>query len=248
VLLPLTIAAHAALLLLFLRVPAVTVSVLVAYAAYHAVLAWAVCHPRSSILVPNRSRLDTKEKLVALTFDDGPHPTLTPRVLDLLDAHGAKATFFLIGRAARQHPEVARRIAERGHEIANHTSRHTYLFWANPPRRVRDEVARAQGEIAAASGKPCRLFRCPVGLKPPFLRGALERAGLALVSWGIRIPCEAGTDAAVIARRLRRVRPGSILLLHDGHDRREEGRPGVLDVLPVVLRDLENAGYRFVSL
>lgn len=240
----LTIAAHAALLLLFLRIPAVTISVLVAYAAYHAALAWAVCHPRSTLLGPNLSRMATQEKVVALTFDDGPHPTLTPRVLEILKEHRAKATFFLIGRAAARHPDVARRIADEGHEIGNHTSRHSYLFWANPPGRVRTEVARAQEEIAAASGTTPKLFRCPVGLESPFLQRALRRSNLSLVSWSIRIPCEHGTDPARIARLMKKVRPGSILLLHDGHDRREEGRPGVIEVLPVVLRELEKAGYR----
>jgi peptidoglycan/xylan/chitin deacetylase (PgdA/CDA1 family) len=245
---PVTIAAHAALLLVLLRVPALTAAVLASYAVYHAVLAWAVCHPRSRLLGPNRSRLDTREKVVALTFDDGPHPTLTPRVLDILREHRAKATFFLIGREATHHPDVARRIADEGHEIGNHTSRHSYLFWANPPGRLRAEVQRAQEEIATASGTTCRLFRCPVGLKSPFLAGALAKQGLALVSWSIRIPCEAGTDPAKVARRLKHLRPGSILLLHDGHDRRPEGRPGVVQVLPLVLRQLESAGYRCVGL
>lgn len=232
-----TILAHAALLLLFLRIPAVTASVLVAYAAYHAGLAWAVCHPRSRLLGPNRARLDTDEKVVALTFDDGPHPTLTPRVLEILREHGVKATFFLIGKWAREHPDIAKRIVDEGHAVGNHTSRHTYLFWANAPGGVRAEVERAQDEIASAAGVRCRLFRCPVGLKSPFLHRVLDRLGLTLVSWDVRF-----------TGSMRHVRPGSILLLHDGHDRDPAGRPGVLEVLPIVLRELERGGYRCVAL
>jgi peptidoglycan/xylan/chitin deacetylase (PgdA/CDA1 family) len=248
-LMSLTIGAHLLLLLLLVGSPRLSIGVLLAYAAYHGLIAWGVIYPRSSLFGPNRSRLSTGGKAVALTFDDGPQPEVTPRVLDILRARGVRATFFLIGRAARRHPEIVRRIVAEGHGVGNHSDGHSYMFWALPPARLRRDLRAAQQSIMAASGKRCRWFRPPVGLKSVFLRGALRREGLELVSWRIRFLDRGGLDARRLASRLRRrVKPGDIVLMHDGHDRKPGGRREVLRALPVVLDVLEEEGYRFVGL
>ena len=247
--LSLTLIAHTLLLLLFVGSPALTVGVLVAYAGYHGLVAWGVMHPRSRLFGPNRSQLPTTERVVALTFDDGPHPEVTPRVLDLLRARGAQATFFLIGRAVRRHPDLARRIVADGHAVGNHSDEHSYLFWALPPARLRQDVRSAQQTIESVCGAPCRWFRAPVGLKSWFLHPVLRGQGLELVSWRVRFLERHGLDPQRVAARLRRgLRPGAIVLLHDGHDRRSAGRPEVLAVLPIVLDVLDEAGYRCVAL
>ena len=244
----LTIVAHLLLLLLFLRVPALSATLLCAYGAYHGLTAWGVLHPRSRLFGPNRSRLSTSERVVALTFDDGPHPDLTPRVLEILRARGVRATFFVIGSAVRRYPEIVRQIVRDGHELGNHTDEHSYGFWALPPRKLWQDVHQAQQSIETVGGTRCRWFRAPVGIKSCFLHPVLRRQQLELVSWGVRFLERGPHDRARMERRLRRVAPGSILLLHDGHDRRPEGRPGVVLALPLVLDVLRDRGYRCVPL
>ena len=245
----LAVAAHLLLLLLFVRSPVLSASVIALYAGFHALAAWGVLHPRSRLFGPNLSRLATSERTVALTFDDGPHPEITPRVLDLLAERGVRATFFVIGRAARRHPEIVRRIVAEGHDVGNHTDEHSYLFWAHLPRRIERDVAGAQQAIESACGTRCRFFRAPVGLKNWFLHRVLRAHGLDLVSWRIRFLERGALDRERTAARLRRrLRPGSILLLHDGHDRRAEGRPETIAALPMVLDTLRDAGYRCVRL
>ncbi len=246
--LTLSIVAHLLLLLLFLRVPTLSVATLLVYGSYHGLAAWGVLHPRSRLFGPNRSRLTTSERAVALTFDDGPHPEVTPRVLEILRTRDVRATFFVIGSAVRQHPEIVRQIVLDGHGVGNHSDRHSYGFWALPPWKLLREVGRAQRTIEAITGTPCRWFRAPVGMKSCFLRSVLRRQHLELVSWNVRFLERGPLDRARMERRLRRVVPGSILMLHDGHDRRPEGRPAVLLALPLVLDVLREKGYRCVPL
>lgn len=244
-----SVGAHLLLLLLLVGSPALSVGVLVLYASYHGLVAWGILHPRSRLFGPNRSRLSTTERVVALTFDDGPDPEVTPRVLELLRARGVRATFFLIGRSARRHPEIVRRIVAEGHAVGNHSDGHSYMFWALPPARLLRDVRGAQRAIEEASGGRCRWFRAPVGLKNCFLHSVLKRHGLDLVSWELRFLDRRPVDARRLAARVRRrVAAGSIVLLHDGHDRKPAGRPEVLAALPIVLNVLEEEGYRCVPL
>jgi peptidoglycan/xylan/chitin deacetylase (PgdA/CDA1 family) len=248
-LLGVTVLVHAALLLLLVGSTPLSVVVLLGYGAYHGSMAWGVMHPRSRLFGPNRSRLATDERHVALTFDDGPHPEITPQVLAILRDRGVKATFFLVGKWVERHPEIVRRIVADGHGLGNHTHGHSYLFWASTPRRLLREVARAQETITAAAGSPCRWFRAPVGLKSVFLHRALRRLGLELISWDLRFLERAALDRARMREHLEhRIVPGSILLLHDGHDRKPEGNPAVLAALPLVLDALDDLGYRCVPL
>ncbi len=240
-----TVAAHLSLLGLLAGKPGLTAVILIGYAGYHGLIAWAILSPRSRLFGPNRSRLDTQEPIVSLTFDDGPHPAVTPRLLDLLRERGVRGTFFLIGREVERHPEIVRRIASEGHALGNHTASHSYLFWAHSRVRLRREIASAQEAIEAAAGVRCRQFRAPVGLKNPWLSAELGRMGLELWSWEVRRLDRGRPDPARLLRRLRRrLRPGSILLLHDGADRRPAGNPGVLEALPVLLNALATLGYR----
>lgn len=244
-----SVAMHVALLAVFLRVGWLTTVLLAVYVVYHAILAWGVLHPRSRLFGPNRSRLPTEDRIVALTFDDGPHPEVTPKVLDLLRGRGIRATFFLIGKHVERHPEIVRRIAADGHTLGCHSIEHSYLFWALPPRRLLREVLGSKEAIEVAAGRPCRWFRAPAGIKSCLLHPILFRSGLELVSWSIRLSGNprTGRDTSD-RRRLAKVAPGSILLLHDGHDRDPEGNPGVVEALPWILSALGGMGYRCVPL
>jgi peptidoglycan/xylan/chitin deacetylase (PgdA/CDA1 family) len=221
--------------------------------ANHAVLAAASLWPRSSWVGPNLVRLPeeaARRGEVSLTFDDGPDPEITPRVLGLLDGAGAQATFFCIGRRAAASPDLAAEIARRGHRVENHSHSHPHLFACYPSPLLRREVERAQEAIAATVGRPPRLFRAPAGLRNPMLDGVLHRAGLHLVSWTRRGFDAVGGEPAAIARRLvRRLAAGDVLLLHDGSTvRRRGGNPGVLEVLPRVLEALAARGLRSVPI
>src|SRR5688572_15995061 len=160
--------------------------------ANHVALAAASLWPRSRLVGENLLRLPLSEgsestaagrEEIALTFDDGPDPGVTPRVLDLLDAAGARATFFCIGRRVEAHPEIAAEIARRGHRIENHTHTHPNLFACYPAPALRREIEDAQRAIERATGCRPRLFPAPAGLRNPFLGWVLHRAGLRLVTW-----------------------------------------------------------------
>jgi peptidoglycan/xylan/chitin deacetylase (PgdA/CDA1 family) len=107
---------------------------------------------------------------VAITIDDGPDPEVTPAVLDLLDAHGARATFFCIAEQARAQPALCREITRRGHSVQNHSERHSHLFSMLGPRGLADEIGRAQQTLADITGQRPSFFRAPAGLRSPLLR------------------------------------------------------------------------------
>jgi peptidoglycan/xylan/chitin deacetylase (PgdA/CDA1 family) len=216
----------------------------------HAVIGAGVVWPRSTFLGPNLTRLPAASGEVALTFDDGPHPEVTPAVLDLLDRRGARATFFCIGRKVAAHPDLAAEIHRRGHRIENHTYSHPNAFGLYGSLAMEREIRAAQDAIAAATGRAPRLFRAPVGIRNPWLDRVLARNGLRLVSWTRRGLDTVGTDVARISRRLLAgLAAGDILLLHDGSSARDgAGRAVALDALDVVLDGLAAAGLRSVTL
>ena len=120
---------------------------------------------------------------IALTIDDGPDPAVTPAVLDLLDLHGARATFFCIAERARAHPALCREIVRRGHSVQNHSDRHSHAFSLLGPGAIAREIAAAQATLADVTGVVPRFFRAPAGLRNPFLAPVLQRLDLQLVSW-----------------------------------------------------------------
>lgn len=224
-----------------------------AVAGNHALLTLLGLWPRSTALGPNCTRLPAAAAArgeVALTFDDGPDPRVTPRVLELLDAHGARATFFCIASRAAEHPALVAEIARRGHGIENHSQRHSLRFPALGLAGFRREIAAAQATLGALSGRAPRFFRAPAGLRNPLLDPALHDLGLRLVSWTRRGFDTRDGDAALVARRLLDgLAPGDILLLHDGRcARTPQGAPVVLEVLPRVLEAIAARGLRPVTL
>ena len=219
----------------------------------HVAIVAAGLWPRSTLLGPTLLRLAPSARSrreIALTFDDGPDPATTPRVLDLLDARGARATFFCVGRRVEEHPDVAAEIVRRGHRVENHSYRHLNAFWFLLPGALRDEIVRAQDAIATATGQAPRLFRAPAGIRSPLLEPALAREGLDLVAWTRRgFDTVSGDAGRVLARLVRGLAAGDILLLHDGGSARAaHGGPVVLEVLPRLLDTVEAAGLKPVPL
>jgi len=216
----------------------------------HAALTAAGLWPRSALLGPNLRRLPGARAEVALTIDDGPDPEVTPAVLDLLAAHGARATFFCIAERARAQPALVRRIVAAGHSVQNHSLHHLHHFSMMGPHALAREIGDAQALLADLTGTPPHCFRAPAGLRNPLLDPVLHSLGLHLASWTRRGYDTRTADAAVVLQRLQRgLAAGDILLLHDGHARRTAaGRAVLLDVLPPLLQRCAAAGLRPVTL
>ena len=226
---------------------------LAALVANHAVLGFLCLRPRSTWLGPNLTRLPASSAHrgeIALTFDDGPDPTVTPKVLDLLEERGARATFFCIGGNAILYPDICREIAHRGHGVENHSRSHLPTFALLGPGGIRKEIAAAQATLAELSGRAPRFFRAPAGFRNPFLDPVLHALGLQLVSWTRRgFDTRRSNVESVTARLLGGIGAGDILLLHDGHAARSaSGAPVVLEVLPRVLDAVEALHLRPVTL
>jgi peptidoglycan/xylan/chitin deacetylase (PgdA/CDA1 family) len=186
----------------------------------------------------------TARQEVWLTIDDGPDELDTPRLLDLLDRHQARASFFLIGRKARRHPELVREIARRGHEVAHHTQTHPrFTFWCASPRRVREELDQGLAALAAGGVRP-RRFRPPVGIKNFFLQAALAERQMVSVAWSRRaFDCAGGRAATVAARALRGLRAGAVILMHEGES---VPAPVRIEAITLVLQGLSEQGFACV--
>jgi len=227
------------------------VSIVLTVAALAAFLAWVIVVPSAQFLVPSVCALPPGADRVAFTFDDGPDPVTTPKVLALLASHHAHATFFVVGERAAKHPELITRIIEEGHAIGSHTFTHSHAFHFGSPAKQRDDVQRGIDVVARITGKTPRLFRPPQGLRTPLLRDALaSMKDLVCVTWTERGLDAMGRPAQEIVARLEEsVRSGAILTLHDG-----AGLGGTLDRSPTVealgeLLDLAKArGLACVSL
>jgi peptidoglycan-N-acetylglucosamine deacetylase len=244
---------HGAALVGSLASPPLWPWALAAVAANHAALTVAGLLPRSQALGPNLVRLPAPAQArreIALTIDDGPDPEVTPRVLDLLDAAGAKASFFCIGHRATKSPVLCRDIVARGHRVENHGESHSNAFALFGPRRMRADIAAAQAALSDITGQAPQFFRPTAGLRNPFLEPVLAGLGLQLASW-TRRPFDTvhGDPQLALQRLTRGLATGDILLLHDGHAARTPaGVPVVLAVLPDFLKTLDERGLRPVTL
>jgi peptidoglycan/xylan/chitin deacetylase (PgdA/CDA1 family) len=221
--------------------------------ANHAVLVALSLWPRSTWMDTNTTHLPSVVATagrIALTIDDGPDPIVTPKVLEILERYGSKATFFCVGERVAEFPELAREILQRGHAIENHTQHHRWYFSLLGVAGLRQEITLAQHTIGKVTGTLPRYFRAPAGLRNPLLEWVLIREGLRLVSWTRRGFDTVRTEPAqVLQRLLRNLSDGDILLLHDGHAARcADGSPVILQVLPALLAKVAEQGLSAVTL
>lgn len=224
-----------------------------AVAANHGLLTAAGLLPRCALLGTNWTRLPpaaAERSEIALTIDDGPDPDVTPHVLDLLDAHRARATFFVIGRLVRAHPALTREIIARGHAVENHSEHHLKTFSLRGPSWLAREIGAAQDTIAEVCGRVPRFFRAPAGLRNPFLEPVLARLDLQLATWTRRAYDTRIGDPTIVYQRLSDgLGAGDVLLLHDGNAARTSlGTPVILDVLPRLLEGCTASGLAPVTL
>jgi peptidoglycan/xylan/chitin deacetylase (PgdA/CDA1 family) len=251
--LKLTLATHLAAIFSLFALPAGWPWAVAALIANHAIITLAGLLPRCNWLGPTLTQLPEsacRRGEIALTIDDGPDPEVTPQVLDMLDGAGVKASFFCIGRHARQYPALCREIVARGHSIENHGEAHAWHFSLFGYRRMKADISSAQAILGELAGQPPRFFRPTAGLRNPFLDPVLTHLGLQLAAWTRRgyDTCEAD-PAIVLGRLCQNLAAGDILLIHDGNSARNSaGQPVILSVLPKLLHEIRAAGLTPVTL
>jgi peptidoglycan/xylan/chitin deacetylase (PgdA/CDA1 family) len=210
------------------------------------VYAWSV--PTLQVFGPALLRGPAHSGKVALTFDDGPSSPYTEQILDLLSERRVTATFFLCGKNVERHPEIARRIVAEGHTIGNHTYSHPFPYFR---RRsfIAAEIDRAQDVIERVTGYRPKIFRPPFGARWLGMHAVLRERSLPLINWS-----DTGYDwreRVDIAREtLKHLRPGSIILLHDGrevHPPHEVDQSRTVSALPTIIDGARQAGLNFVS-
>jgi peptidoglycan-N-acetylglucosamine deacetylase len=192
--------------------------------------------------------LPTTGRDVALTFDDGPNPIATPRILDALAARGVKATFFVLGRHADRWPELVKRMANEGHALGNHGYFHRKLH-VHGPRYIRKDLTLGVESIERAAGIRPGLFRAPHGFRNPWVSRIAASLGERTVGWSLGVwdSDKPGVDA-IVNRTVSGTRPGSILLLHDGDGYDIDGdRTQTADAIPRIVDMLTGHGFSFVT-
>ena len=192
----------------------------------------------------------TGEKIVALTFDDGPSPLWTPQILARLKEAGVKATFFMLGEHVEKYPDIARMVADQGHEVENHTYSHHVLIYYTM-EELENEIKKAEQAIRETTGVTTRYFRPPKAWLTEAEKNKIRELGYETVLWSLNSKDWVTFDDKYIVRYLvKHIRPGDIILFHDsggvfsteGGSRRET----VLSV-SLLIRKLQERGYRFVT-
>lgn len=217
-------------------------------------MVWASASIRSGVYVRAFCREKTDRKVVYLTFDDGPHPPETERVLDVIRERGARATFFLIGSKVSGNEAVLRRMLEEGHALGLHTYSHAGTFPLLSFDKMLADVNEGKRAVESVAGKKISLFRPPFGVTNPTISKVIRTLGLQTVGWDVRsfdtMFCKSSEHSCkqsghdwyvpVVERIMKQVRPGSVILLHDRLD-------GASDLLALLLDSLAASGYDFTS-
>ncbi len=211
-----------------------------------AILLWLFFRPPFG---KNMVRLKTNERIVALTYDDGPNPPYTERLLDVLAKHNVKATFFMIGNRIERHPETVNRVIAEGHQVGNHTYSHPLLGFLPPPY-VRRQLERTDDLIRQHGIVEEIVFRAPLltrFLPVAYVLAKDDRTHISCKVWGWDwITQNSDRIAKTI---LRKVKPGSIIVLHDGKaENRNANRSGTVEATERIVTALKGDGYRFVLL
>ena len=185
----------------------------------------------------------TDEKVLALTFDDGPHPRYTKEILKLLDEYGIRATFFMIGENISNYPETAKMVFEAGHEIGNHTDTHPSVRSIGR-EEISKEMQEAENKISRITGRKTKLFRPPEGLCSHEICEEAEKLDYSVILWTVDTRDWAGTPSEVIKEGvMKRIRGGDILLFHDYVSKRSH----TIEALRKIIPALQAEGYEFLT-
>jgi peptidoglycan/xylan/chitin deacetylase (PgdA/CDA1 family) len=236
-----------------------------------AVAAYGAVNPRSELFGPTVWRTNSSRKL-AITFDDGPNPKITPELLKLLDRYQAPATFFVIGRFARECGALLAEIADRGHLVANHSATHSNLFWRTPPQ-IHEELNRCNEAVSLATGASPKWFRPPWGMRNPWVVSAAAATGMRTVMWSVlpgdwrakpatwlikrmeivakraQASAATGQNAPASTGTRKGTGNGDVLCLHDGDHRFLNGdRHATVEALQYWLPRWRDLGLEFVTI
>ena len=228
-----------------------------------AVTAYGAAHPRSELFGSTAWRTRSPRKL-AITFDDGPNPKITPDLLNLLERHEARVTFFLVGRFAQECPELVREIAVRGHAIGNHTATHANLFW-NSPTKIREQMQRCNEAIATITGITPKWFRPPWGMRNPWVVSTASAIGMRTALWTLLPGDWRAKPASWLIKRMEPIAKraqspsisdsnshpahGDVLCLHDGDYRfLNADRRATVEALQYWLPRWRDLGLEFVTI
>jgi len=198
----------------------------------------------------NLLRQDKKQdKVVALTFDDGPDPIITPRVLEILKEKQIKATFFLIGRKIGANPGLVREMVKEGHVIGNHSYSHKWYSGLEDQREIKKDFLLAEQTIEKTTGKKLRFLRSAHGLVSLWFLKEIKNYGFQYVGWDLAVgDWKSETKSEQIVKGIKkRINPGAIILLHDGLDNNIGTQVEVVKALPGIISELEEEGYTFVT-
>ena len=210
---------------------------------------WTMMSPYSQLLGPFPYRADTADKVIALTFDDGPNEPYTSQIADILARAGIKATFFQVGECVDRYPHVTARLARDGHVIGDHSHSHRFIrcLTANTQR---SQTQAAQQALTRALGRTPALYRPPWLLRTPTLPAVLRRHGLSPVSGEFCHALEVfqPPPQRIARRTLAKARPGAILIFHDGFDAHGGNRANTVAAVPIVITELTHRGYAFVTI
>lgn len=217
--------------------------IIILVAAITLFLVWASSDIGSNIYLKATCKAETQERVVALTFDDGPAEPMTLKVLDILRKYDAKAAFFLIGRQVDKYPDIARRIVVEGHIVANHTMSHSGLFPLSSAKSVKAELLSCSCSITKAVGLRPKLFRPPFGVTNPIIGRMVKQLGFNTIGWSIRsLDTVTRYSREDICRKVERsLHPGAIILLHDRCLQSDE-------LLESIILAIVSSGYRIVAL
>ncbi len=197
---------------------------------------------KHSLFIKSICRIQTKEKIVFLSFDDGPCDQFTPVILDILKRNNVKALFFCIGQHAKAYPHLVHRISDEGHLIGNHTYSHNWKNAFKPSSIIEAETNHANNILFEITGSKPDLFRPPFGITNPSIAKMLKGSGMHSIGWDIRSFDTISKDSQKLIRRIsEKLRPGSIILLHDNREITSR-------ILNELIQTIQNKGYKIVSL
>lgn len=205
--------------------------------------------PGNSFYGPVIAQVKTQEKVIALTFDDGPYTPYTEQLLQVLKEEKVQATFFIVGESAEKYPQLVKQVQNDGHEIALHSYVHKDQLKLTEAE-IAVNLAQGKAALEKITGVPVKLFRPPHGFKDWTVMAEIEKAQLKAVNWSI-IPRDwinPGTEV-IVSRVIEKVEPGAIVLLHDGDSPSYKApREQTVQATGKIIRELRKQGYRFVTI
>lgn len=209
-----------------------------------------VLNPKSSFYVPTLFRAEEHSDCIALTFDDGPDPRYTMKILDQLERENIRAAFFVVGTRAKDYPDLIKAIIERGHILGNHSHRHGMSFHFSGPKSLHRELDAFDSVMQSVTGRRCQLFRAPQGFRTPLLADVLKARKLNCIAWSARGYDAVERNPAKIIQAIQKdLRGGGIVLLHDGGGLGgSENRSGTIEALPLLIEGIRARGLKFERL